>query len=89
MDKDKLKVQIEALSLDELIGGNWWFFYEDLESDNSYAVRYDSENTYTLLDIDETVNEQIIATNKDEIIKQVLYYFDKNNIQLCDIFQEE
>jgi len=89
MDNEKLKGMIEKLSLEDLINGLWWFLYLDIESDNSYAVRYDSENNYTLLDINETLNKQIIATNKDELIKQVLSYFEENNIELCDIFQEE
>lgn len=89
MDKEKLIKRIELLSLEELINGLWWFFYFDMESDNSYAVRYDSENTYTLFDIDETVNKQIIATSKDELMRQILAYFKENHIQLCDVFQEE
>jgi len=89
MDNERLKVMIEKLSLEELINGNWWFFYFDLENDNSYAVKYNSQNTYTLFDINETINKSIIATNKDELVKEILSYFDENNIQLCDLFQEE
>ncbi|CAA6818309.1 MAG: Unknown protein [uncultured Sulfurovum sp.] len=89
MDKDILETSIEALSFDELINGNWWFFYYDLESDNSYAVKYISNNNYLLFDIDETVKKTIIATNKDNLIKEILSYFKNQNIQLCDLFQEE
>ena len=89
MDKNILQISIEALSLNNLINGNWWFFYYDLESDNSYAVQYISNNNYLLFDIDETVKKTIIATNKDDLIKEILSYFENQNIQLCDLFQEE
>lgn len=89
MNKDILQTRIEALSLNELVNGHWWFFYYDLESDNSYAVQYISNNHYLLFDIDETVKKTIIATNKDDLIKEILSYFENQNIQLCDLFQEE
>ncbi|CAA6814292.1 MAG: Unknown protein [uncultured Sulfurovum sp.] len=89
MDKNRLQISIEALSLNELINGNWWFFYYDLESDNSYAVQYISNNNYLLFDIDETVKKTIIATNKNELIKEIFSYFDEHNIKLCDFFQEK
>ena len=88
MHKDILQVRIEALSLDELSNGKWWFFYYDLESDNSYAVKYVSNNNYLFFDIDETVEKSILAKNKDELIKEIFSYFDGHNIKLCDFFQE-
>lgn len=84
-----VKEKIEALSLQMLKNGKWWFFYFDLENDNSYAVKYITENNYLLFDIEETVNETIVAINKDELIEKIFAYFDKNDIQLCDFFQEE
>jgi len=84
-----IKEKIEALSFQMLKNGKWWFFYFDLENDNSYAVKYIKENNYLLFDIEETVNETIVAINKDELIEKIFDYFDKNDIQLCDFFQEE
>ncbi len=68
---------------------SWWFFYFDLEDDNSYAVKKIGDSTFLLFDIDETVNKEFIATNKDEILEIVFKYFKENNIEIISCLQEE
>lgn len=89
MNKDILQKQTKSMSLKKLINGKWWFFYYDLESDNSYAVKYVSSDNYLMFDIDETIKKTIVATNKDDLMKEIFSFFNDNNIQLCDLFQEE
>ena len=80
-------IESDKLSLENLIKGYWWFFYP-VESINRYAVRWVDLNTYSLTDIND-VNLTIVATNKDDLLKEVLSYFNENKIELCDIFQDE
>jgi len=83
-----LSKDIEDLNFDTLNDGYQWFIYKREKSRDSYAVRYTSENNYTLINFFLTFDKQFFASNKDDLIHQVLSYFKEKGVELGSIKQD-